>query len=52
MAKKSTISITIDPELVKWIDQKIQEKKFANRSHGIEYCLYQVKQGMKCEILA
>jgi Arc/MetJ-type ribon-helix-helix transcriptional regulator len=43
MAKKSTISITIDPELVNWIDQMIQEKKFANRSHAIEYAVYQIK---------
>jgi len=44
VAKKSTILITIDPELVKWIDQMIKEKKFSNRSHAIEYAVYQIKK--------
>ncbi|MBU4038032.1 MAG: ribbon-helix-helix domain-containing protein [Proteobacteria bacterium] len=44
MRNKSSISVTIDPELVKWIDKQIEEKRFANRSHGVEYALYQLKE--------
>ena len=47
VAKKSTISITIDPELVNWIDQKIKEKKFANRSHALELAIFELRKGMK-----
>jgi len=34
---KERITVTIDKELLKWIDLKIKEKIFANRSHAIEY---------------
>ena len=44
MRNKSSICVTIDPEMVKWIDKQIEEKKFANRSHGVEYALYQLKE--------
>ncbi len=31
------ITITIDKELLDWVDIKIKQKVFANRSHGLEY---------------
>ena len=48
--EKPRIAITIDPELLDWIDGKIKSKKFANRSHAIEYCVHdamenEMKQG-------
>jgi Arc/MetJ-type ribon-helix-helix transcriptional regulator len=48
--EKPRIAITIDPELLNWIDGKIKSKKFANRSHAIEYCVHdamenEMKQG-------
>ena len=36
---KQRITITIDKDLLKWLDKKIKEKTFANRSHGIEYLI-------------
>ena len=36
---KKRISITLDKELLDWLDKKIKEKTFANRSHGIEYLI-------------
>ncbi len=36
---KERITITIDKELLYWIDLKIKEKIFANRSHGFEYLI-------------
>ncbi len=33
------ITITIDKELLKWIDSKIDSKIFANRSHGLEFLI-------------
>jgi len=41
---KTKISITVDDELVKWIDLQIKKKKFANRSHGFEYAVSQLKE--------
>ncbi|MFZ1075796.1 MAG: ribbon-helix-helix domain-containing protein [Nitrosotalea sp.] len=40
---KSKLSITIDEELVKWLDSQIKQKRFANRSHGFEFALVQLK---------
>ncbi len=34
---RKRISVTIDRELLEWLDRKVKEKKFANRSHGIEF---------------
>ncbi|MCV0366339.1 MAG: ribbon-helix-helix domain-containing protein [Nitrosopumilus sp.] len=41
---KVKLSITLDSELVKWLDQKIKKKQFANRSHGLEYAVSQLKE--------
>ncbi|MGI0068971.1 MAG: ribbon-helix-helix domain-containing protein [Nitrosopumilaceae archaeon] len=40
---KTKISITIDEELIKWLDSQIKKKKFANRSHGFEYAVSELK---------
>ena len=31
---KERITVTVDKELLEWIDRKIAERIFANRSHG------------------
>ena len=36
---KERITITIDKELLKWVDVKIREKIFANRSHALEFLI-------------
>ena len=33
---KERITITLDKELLEWLDKKIEDKIFANRSHGFE----------------
>lgn len=38
---KERITITLDKELLKWLDRKIDEKVFANRSHGFEFLMMQ-----------
>lgn len=38
---KYRITITMDKELVEWIDEKVKEKIFANRSHGLEFLIQQ-----------
>jgi len=38
---KERITITLDKELLKWLDKKIDEKIFANRSHGFEFLIKQ-----------
>jgi Arc/MetJ-type ribon-helix-helix transcriptional regulator len=41
---KESISVTIDSVLLKWIDEQIEEHRFASRSHAIEYCVSSVKE--------
>ena len=41
---KERITITIDKELLKWLDLNIEERIFANRSHGFEFL---IKKSMK-----
>ena len=38
---KERITITIDKELLKWLDSKVNERIFANRSHGLEFLIKQ-----------
>lgn len=43
------ITITIDKELLDWLDKKINQKVFANRSHGLEF-LIKNKLGDESEV--
>ena len=36
---KERITITIDKELLNWLDAKVDLKIFANRSHGFEFLI-------------
>ncbi len=36
---KERITITIDKKLLKWLDEMIDKKIFANRSHGFEFLI-------------
>ena len=40
---KRRITITIDKELLKWLDRKVEDKIFSNRSHGLEYLILKTK---------
>ncbi|MEM3874047.1 MAG: ribbon-helix-helix domain-containing protein [Candidatus Bathyarchaeia archaeon] len=44
MGKKQTISISIDEDLLKWIDEQIKNKRFAHRSHAFEYAIEQLRK--------
>jgi len=44
MTHKKTVSISIDDDFLIWIDEQIKNKRFANRSHAIEYALWELKQ--------
>jgi len=43
MAKAKT-SIALDEELLAWIDLNIYNKRFASRSHAVEYAVHQLKE--------
>ena len=41
-SNKIRISASISEELIDWINEKIKERKFANRSHALEYSIQMV----------
>jgi metal-responsive CopG/Arc/MetJ family transcriptional regulator len=42
-SKKTKISISLDEALVEWIDKKIDDFTFQNRSDGLEKAVYKLK---------
>ncbi|MBI3026941.1 hypothetical protein HYY70_02415 [Candidatus Woesearchaeota archaeon] len=47
---KDRITITLDKELLEWLDRRIAEKVFANRSHGFEFLIMEKVREEKNEI--
>jgi Arc/MetJ-type ribon-helix-helix transcriptional regulator len=43
LAKKKT-SVSLDDELLLWVEKKIKEKKFASVSHAVAYALEELKK--------
>jgi Arc/MetJ-type ribon-helix-helix transcriptional regulator len=43
LTKKKT-SVSLDTELLAWIEKKIKEKKFASVSHAVEYALEKLRK--------
>lgn len=41
---KTRISLRVDDELIDWVDQQVETKRFSNRSHALNYALYVLKQ--------
>ncbi len=44
MSKKLKTSVAIDEDLLKWIDREIETKRFANRSHAVEFALESLRK--------
>jgi len=39
---KIRLQVTIREDIVKWIDKQVDSRKFASRSHAMEYALLQL----------
>ena len=39
MTKRERITISVSSDILKWLDEKIEDGLFFNRSHGFEYCV-------------
>lgn len=42
-SKKMKISVSLDATIVDWIDQKVDDFTFQNRSDGVEKATYKLK---------
>jgi Arc/MetJ-type ribon-helix-helix transcriptional regulator len=41
---KKRIAVTVSDDILKWVDRKVKDTTFANRSHAIEHCLTKAKE--------
>jgi len=44
---KQSISVTVDKELVEWIDKQVETQRFRNRSHAVEVALMKFREAEK-----
>ena len=42
---KHKITMSIEAEIVKWVDSQCDTGRFRNRSHGFEYCARAIRDG-------
>jgi Arc/MetJ-type ribon-helix-helix transcriptional regulator len=50
MVQKIKTSIALDEELLLWIEEMIRKKRFANRTHAIEYALQRLREQEEKEL--
>ncbi len=50
MGGKVKTSVALDEDLLYWIDAMVKIKRFANRTHAIEYALQRLKEQEKEEL--
>jgi len=43
---RAKVTVTVDQDLITWVDQLIEEKKYRNRSHAVEYALYELRKNL------
>jgi Arc/MetJ-type ribon-helix-helix transcriptional regulator len=41
---KTPISARVDDDLIDWVDDQIEKKRFNNRTHAVNLALYLLKQ--------
>jgi Arc/MetJ-type ribon-helix-helix transcriptional regulator len=44
-SQKVKTSVSIDQDLARFIDEKIEEKIFSSRSHAINFALFRLREG-------
>ncbi len=42
--RKGQITVTIPQELVDWLDKMVEQRVFANKSHGVELCILEYRE--------
>ncbi|NLT36743.1 MAG: hypothetical protein GXX95_01095 [Methanomassiliicoccus sp.] len=45
--RRESVTVTLPPEATDWLDKMVGERIFANRSHGIELALLELKKRME-----
>jgi Arc/MetJ-type ribon-helix-helix transcriptional regulator len=45
--QREKLSVTIPQELIDWLDEMVQKRIFANRSHGTELCIRAMREAQE-----
>ena len=40
-------TVTLPKDVIEWLEEQIEERRFSNISHGIEYAVYQLMKKEK-----
>jgi len=43
--QREKLTVTVPQELIDWIDEMVKKRAFASRSHGVELCIMEYKEG-------
>jgi Arc/MetJ-type ribon-helix-helix transcriptional regulator len=46
---KQSVSVTLEKELIEWIDKQLETQKYRNRSHLVEVALMRFRESEKKE---
>ena len=44
MKKKLKTSVSLERDLLEWVDKMVEAKRFASRTHAIEYALQRLRE--------
>ena len=44
---KVKLTVTVTPEIMKWVDEQAEKGFFADRSHAVQYSLIKVRELIK-----
>ena len=47
VVKKLNTSMNLDEDLLKWVDTQVAKKRFAHRTHAVEFALQKLKDESK-----
>lgn len=50
MVKKIKTSVALDEDLLAWVNEMIERKRFASRTHAIEYALQRLREQQEEEL--
>lgn len=42
--KKQSLSVTLPPEIIEYLEKKVESREFASMAHGVELCVLRYKQ--------
>jgi Arc/MetJ-type ribon-helix-helix transcriptional regulator len=42
--KKQSLSVTLPPEIIEYLEDKVKTREFASMAHGVELCVLRYKE--------